>query len=362
MELHMHAHPMLTPLLPLRSPEEVSKDYPADAAAAYRLIWDNTRAHLRIPSAATENVNFYQVDEITIGLRLLTSSDASVTAILPELDDYRINEHPIPIGGTCEIGNGGFQVNAIEPSFVPAPDCDTDVAALLEWMDALQVVSAGRLGDIIDELKVAGWITLDVTQYRLTNEGTAQLRLLSDTGLGQINGVAIARWKYLISSCFSNNWGLEELLSKTNSLFGTSVSIPFSAIESAVTGEHTAEEAYALRDQVSLSTSSRAKFPAGMDPDRLLVADDPLRAERNRLESELSGERSHQWLCLSVSEKALIRTGSVLSQCTDDAERHRFCESIQFDARTRWLVGLDAEASVPSQKSALRAYSAWMPS
>lgn len=361
MDSHMHAHPMLTPLLPLLSPEKVSEEYPADAAAAYRLIWDNTRGHLRTPLVVTENINSYQIDDTIIGLRLLTSSDASVTAILQELDDYRINKHPIPIGGTCEIGNGSLHVNSIETFFVPASDCDTDTAALLEWMDALQVVSTGRLGDIIGELEAARWVTLEGTQYRLTPEGLAQLRLLSDTGLGQITGVVIAKWKYLISSYFSNNLSLEELLSKTNSLFGTSVSIPFSAIENAVTGKHTAEEAYSLRDQVSLSSSSGAKFPAGMDPDRLLAADDPLRVERNRLESELSDERAHQWLCLSDSEKVLIRTGFVLSRYTDDMERQRFYESIQFDARMRWLVGLDAEAAAPSPKSALRAYSAWMP-
>lgn len=43
----MHAHPMITPLLPLRSPAEIEATYPADAAMAYALIWANTLGHLK---------------------------------------------------------------------------------------------------------------------------------------------------------------------------------------------------------------------------------------------------------------------------------------------------------------------------
>lgn len=355
----MHAHPMLTPLLPLRSPEEIAKEYPSDAAAAYNLIWDNTLGHLRNPSEVTENINLYRTGEVLIGLRALTSSDSSISAILPELDDYRINKHAIPAGGFGDIGNENFHIDSIEPSFAPAPKCDTDTAALLQWLDELQVISTGRLGDILSELELAGWIVMEGTQYRLTSAGVSQLRLQGDSGFGQISGVTIARWKYLVSTYFSSQLNLEELLSKTNLIFGTSVSIPLSAIENAVNGEHTAEEAYALRDKVSLNASSGARFPAGMDPERLLAADAPLRVKRDRLESQLSNGRAHQWLCLSNAEKVSIRTGAVLLQYADDIERQMFYESVQFDARSRWLVGLDAEASPPSQKTAQRAYAAW---
>lgn len=355
----MHAHPMLTPLLPLRSPEEVAKEYPAEAAAAYRIIWDSTLGHLRTPLAVTENINLYQTDNATIGLRSLISPDASITALLPELDDYRVNKHAIPSGGFGDIGNGNLHIYSIEPSFMPAPECNTDTAALLQWLDALQVVSTGRLGDILGELESAGLVAMDGTQYRLTSAGETQLRLQGGAGFGQISGIAIARWKCLFSSYFSNHLSLDELLSKTNLIFGTSVSIPLSAIENAVNGEHTAEEAYALREKVSLSASSGAKFPFGMDPNRLLAADAPLRAERDRLESQLSNGRAHQWLCLSEAEKVAIRTGAVVLRYADDIKKQQFYASVQFDVRARWLVGLDAEASPPSLKAAQRAYTAW---
>lgn len=358
----MHAHPMLTPLLPLCSPDKVDQEYPTDAAVAYRLIWDNTLGHIRTPLAVTEHINYYATGESMIALRSLASPDESVTPLLPELDGYRLNKAPIPAGALGEIGDGNLIVDSIEPSFVPAPDCDTDIAAMLQWLDTLQVVSTGRLGDILGELESAGWIAMDGTQYRLTSEGITQLRLQSAAGFGQISGVATAKWKYLISSYFSNDLKLEELLSKTNLIFGTSVSIPLSAIENAVTGEHTAEEAYALRNQVSLSASSGAKFPVGMDPDRLLAADDPLRAKRDRLEAKLSDGRIHRWLCLSNSEKSSIRMGSFLAQYADDIERQQFYDYVQFDVRARWLVGLDAETPPPPQKTALRAYTAWMQS
>lgn len=360
MEFHIHAHPMLTPLLPLRSPEAVGKEYPPDTAAVYNLIWDNTLGHLRSPQKVTEGIHCYISDKVTVGLRWLAADDNSVTALLPELDSYRVTKHRIPAGGFSEIGTGDLHIESVEPSFEPAPGCDTDTAALLLWLDTLQIVSPGRLGTILDELVSAGWIEMVGTQYRLTTEGGMQLHLQSDAGLGRISGVTSARWRELISSYFATTMSLEELLAESNRIFDTDVSILVSAIDDIVTGEHTAKEAYALRDNVALKESSAVSFPTGMDPERLLPMDDPLRTQRNQLESRLSEGRAHQWLCLSNMEKASIRMGAILSQqYKEDAERQQFCASVKFDVRARWMVGIGADASTPSHETAQRAYEAW---
>lgn len=355
----MQAHPMITPLLPLRSPEEIAAEYPPDAAAAYTLIWGNTLAHLRSPCEVLEGIHRYRVGEVVVGLRTLVTQNPFLVPLLPEMDGQRVTKQSIPIGGFEEVGDEALDVNSVDLAFVPMRGRETDPAALVEWMDALRVVSPGRLGGILDEIESAGWVSLQGTQYRLTTAGENQLHLLDQAGTLRLNGLAIARWRVSFGSYLSEQRGLDELLAQSNRIFGTALSIPVAELEQMITGEHSAEEAYALRDNLALRAASSANFPSGMDPEQLLAQDDPLRIGRDRLESSLSEGRVHAWLCLSGSERIAIRLGAELIRYPDPASLDRFLGSVQFDARSRWLIGLGADTMPPSSETAKRAYKVW---
>ncbi len=86
---------------------------------------------------------------------------------------------------------------------------------------------------------------------------------------------------------------MQNLLEDSNHLFGCSVEMPIRALEAMITGTHSAEEAYALRDKTALAASRAASFPAGMNPEILIAEEDPLRQKRNAREDELSAGRTH---------------------------------------------------------------------
>lgn len=355
----MHAHPMLTPLLPLQPPSTVTQGYPTDAAAAYTLIWNNTLGHLRVPQAAVEGFNSYQLGSQSIGVRWLSTTDPVLSTQLKELDTRRIAKSPVPLGSVVEVPAGDFVVESVTPFFVPAPGCNTDAAALIEWMDKLEVASTGRIAELLDELVIFGWATLEGDQYRLTPTGKTQLEVLRDSSLSNIDGATTAKWRDLTTAYLENSIGLADLVSRSNHLFAVSVSVPTDAVEALVHGEHTAEESYALRENAALKANFYLRFPAAMDPERLLPVGDPLWAQRDRLEAGLTMGRAHRWLCLSPSEKASIRMGALLTNLVTDEERQRFCSSCVFDVRSRWLIGLGPDAAPPSASIALRSYEAW---
>lgn len=355
----MHAHPMITPLLPLRLPEQIESEYPSDSARAYTLIWANTLAHLKSPQTAEECICCYQAGTQILGVRALSTSDKLIEAVLPELDECRIDATPFPVGGLAVPNVGAMAIQSVEVEFVPRSDRGTDVAALIEWANALRIVSSGRLGSIIEELDAAGWIARDGLQYRLTQAGKSQLNAVDSLSGIQVDGLAIARWRSLFDEYPSNGDGLEALLSGCNKIFGTSLTVPLGELKNLVTGTYSAEDAYALRDKEALKASFSVKFPSGMDPERLIASDDPLREKRNCLEDRLSSGRAHIWLCLSAAERTAIRLGAELAELPTDEERQKFMESVLFDVRFRWLIGLSAELSSPSKDGAMRAYLAW---
>lgn len=355
----MYAHPMITPLLPLRLPEQVEGGYPSDSAKAYALIWENTLAHLKSPQTAEECICRYQAGTQIFGVRTVFTSDKLIEAVLPELDERRIDAPLFPAGGLTVPNDGTMTIQSAEIEFVPRSGRGADVAALIDWANALRIVSPGRLGSIVEELEAAGWIARDGLQYSLTQAGEFQLNAVDSMDGIQVDGLAIARWRSLFDEYPSNGDGLEQLLSGSNKIFGTSLTVPLGELENLVTGTYSAEDAYALRDQEALKASLSVKFPAGMDPERLIASDDPLREKRNRLEDQLSSGRAHIWLCLSAAERTAIRFGAELAELPIDEERQKFMESVLFDVRFRWLIGLSAEMSLPSKDGAMRAYLAW---
>ena len=355
----MDAHPMLTPLLPLQSPAQVAAEYPADAGAAYTLIWNNTLGHLRGPQGASEGCNTYRMGPVHVGVRALWSADEVVHSLAPELDEQRVARPAVPVGARQEIPPGELHLESVEACFAPAGDREADTAALIRWMDALQVAGPGRLGELIGELEAAAWIQLDGDQWRLTDRGEVQLAQVDGAGLGCIDGLATARWRHLASSYLSKGMTLEQLITQSNLIFGTDIRLPCESLTELVTGEHTSDEAYALRDQTALKADAGPHLPPGMDPHLLLPEDDPLRAERDHLEASLTQGRTHQWLCLSRGEKAAIRMGAILSTISSESERKLFFDSVVFDARVRWRVGLGAESTPPAAAIAIRSFEAW---
>ncbi len=355
----MHAHPMITPLLPLRSPAEIEATYPADAAMAYALIWANTLGHLKSPQQVDEHFCRYAAGETAIGLRALATDDKVMEPLLPELDERRIDPSPLPVGAVVTPGGTGMKIQSAEIEFVRPPGRGTDTASLIDWLDALRVVSPGRLGSILEELESAGWIRLDGDRYWLTGDGKAQLQRLEEAGKLRVDGLTIARWRVAIDDYYGGNQELKDLLKDSNRLFGCSLSVPINELETMITGVHTAEEAYALRDKTALAASRTVNFPSGMNPEILIAEDDPLREKRNAREDELSAGRTHTWLCLSAAERTAIRLGAELASYATESERRAFMDDVLFDVRPRWLIGLGAESSPPSSETALRAYSAW---
>ena len=355
----MHAHPMITPLLPLQPPAMVTQGYLTDAAAAYALIWTSTLGHLRMPQSAIEGRNNYQLGSHSISVRWLSTTDPVLSTQLKELDARRVAKSPLPLGSVVEVPAGDLVVESATPSFVSAPGCNTDASALIEWVDKLEVASTGRVAELLDELVTAGWARLECDQFRLTPLGQAQLEVLRNSSLSNIDGAMTAMWRDLTGAYLKHTVDLADFVSQSNQLFGVSVHVPIDAVEALVHGEHAAEEAYALRENAALKASSQPQFPAAMDPGRLLPADDPLWAQRDKLESDLTSNSAHRWLCLSVSEKVSIRMGALLSNLETHEERLRFCCSCVFDARSRWLIGLGPDAAPPSAPIALRSYVAW---
>jgi len=356
----MDAHPMLTPLLPLQRPAAIAAQYSADAATAYTLIWNNTLGHLRGTKVANESVVTYRWGELSIGVRALWSDDEVTHALAPELDKHRVAKQAIPVGARSDISSEDFHVESVEPVFLPPEGRESDMPALMAWLEALQVASPGRQAEIIDQLQDAGWLQLVGSQYRLTERGAAQIAKLDAAGLHRIEAMAMARWRLLLASYASEGIPLDQLVSESYRLIGLNVRIPCQAIEDLVTGEHTSQEAYALRDKAALKGFSDVSLPASMNPHLLLPHDDSLRLERDRLEGQLAAGREHQWLCLSVYERAAIRMGAILSKTADELQRERFCAAVVFDARQRWLIGLGAEASPPTKAAAARSFAGWV--
>lgn len=355
----MHAHPMITPLLPLQSPEQIDKEYPSDAAMAYHLIWDNMLAHIRSPHQVREDIHLYQIANIAIGLRTLTSDSPDFVPLLMELDSYRINAPAFPVGALECIESESLNIHSIDPVFVPISGRETDVKALITWLDTLRVTSQGRLGSILDELEDRKWIKLDGTQYKLTSAGEDQLHNLNQATDLRLSGMSTFRWRAAFEAYSSNNIGLDEFLAESNQIFGTSLDMPIQELEGMVTGSHSAEEAYALRENLALHATSSARFPIGMDPDRLLSQDNPFRAMRDNLEDSLSKDRTHDWLCLSESERVAIRLGAEIFKLSDVSAVEQYLESVLFDVRLRWVIGLGADSLPPSIDTATRAYTAW---
>jgi DNA-binding PadR family transcriptional regulator len=316
-------------------------------------------AHLKSPQQVDEHFCRYVAGKTAIGVRTLATDKKVMEPVLPELDDRRIDSSPLPVGATFAPGESAMNIESAEVEFVPPQRRGTDAASLIEWLNALRVVSPGRLGTILEELELAGWIRLDGDQYRLTVDGEAQLQRLDEAGAFRVDGLAITRWRASCDDYSRGDRGLSELLEDSNRLFGCSLQLPISELEEMVTGTHSAEEAYAIRDKTALAASRSVAFPAGMNPEVLIGTDDPLRDKRNARENELSAGRTHAWLCLSAKERMTIRLGAELASCATENERLSFMTTILFDVRPRWLVGLVAESSPPSYAAAVRAYKAW---
>lgn len=357
--VHMHAHPMITPLLPLRSPAEIEADYPADAAMAYALIWANTLGHLRNPQQIDEHFCRYAAGKTAIGLRALATDDKVMGPVLPELDEHRIDPQPLPVGAVFAPGESALNIESANIEFVPPPGRGTDTASLIDWLNALRVVSPGRLGSILEELESADWIRMDGDQYRLTDDGVRQLERLDQAVKFHVDGLTIARWRMAVDDYGNGDRALQDLLEDSNRLFGCSLKMPTGALEAMITGTHTAEEAYALRDKTELAASRAASFPAGMNPENLIAEEDPLRQKRNAREDELSAGRTHAWLCLSAKERMMIRLGAELASLPTENECQFFMKAMLFDVRPRWLIGLAAESSPPLREDAVRACNAW---
>lgn len=356
----MHAHPMITPLLPLRSPAEIEATYPADAAMAYALIWANTLGHLKNPQQVDEHVCRYAAGKTVIGLRALSTDDKVMEPMLPELDERRIDPSPLPVGALFPPGESAMKVQSADIEFSPPPGRGRDAASLINWLSALRVVSPGRLGSLLEELETSGWIRLDGDQYILTGDGEVQLQRLGEAEKFRVDGLTIARWRTAFDDYCGGSRELQNLLADSNRLFGCSLKVPIDELETMITGTHTAEEAYALRDKTALAASRTVNFPSGMNPEILIAEDDPLREKRNAREDELSAGRTHTWLCLSTAERMAIRLGAELASCTTESERQSLMDEVLFDVRPRWLIGLGADSSPSSSENALRAYSAWL--
>lgn len=69
--------------------------------------------------------------------------------------------------------------------------------------------------------------------------------------------------------------------------------------------------------------------------------------------------RAHTWLCLSATERMTIRFGAELVSCAMENERQRLVNTVLFDVRPRWLIGLGVDSSPPPCEDAVRAYNAW---
>lgn len=355
----MHAHPMITPLLPLRSSTEIEATYPTEAAMAYAMIWANMLGHLKSPKQVEEHIYRYAAGKTVIGLRALSTDDKVMEPMLPELDALRIDPHPLPVGAAFTPGESAMKIQSADIEFAPQPGRGADTASLIDWLNALRVVSPGRLGSILEELESANWMRLDGDQYRLTEDGDVQLQRLKEAGKLRVDGLTIARWRTAFDDYYGSNLDLRNLLEDSNRLFGCSLKVPIDELETIITGTHTAEEAYALRDKTALAASRAVIFPSGMNPEFLIAEDGPLREKRNAREYELSVGRTHTWLCLSAKERMMIRLGAELESCASDNECCRFMESVLFDVRSRWLVSLDPESPPPSREDAIRAYNAW---
>lgn len=174
---------MITPLLPLRVPKAVEETYSEDASMAYRLIWDNALAHLKAPQQVSEFVGRYSAANSVIGVRTFATSNPALQPILPELDEQRIDKPLLPMGGTCALDASPLHVLSAFPDYVPPDGRGTDAASLLEWLDQMQIVSAGRLGVIINELVEAGWVQQDGDQYKLTPDGESQLQSVGNSAV-----------------------------------------------------------------------------------------------------------------------------------------------------------------------------------
>ena len=134
-----------------------------------------------------------------------------VQALAPQLDGLRVAKQAVPVGVRQDLPSAEFQIEVVDACFVHSKGRDADTAGLIRWMDALQVASLGRLGEIVGEIAAVAWIQLDGDQWRLTDGGQAQLSQVDQAGLTRIDGLATTRWRDLVSAYLSNGTTLKNL-------------------------------------------------------------------------------------------------------------------------------------------------------
>lgn len=351
----MRAHPMITPLAAV-TPEQIAAQYPEDAATVYRVIWENTLAHIKPPphicterqvyAAGTQFVAVDWAVPVTPGWLELVSSEF-------------VGPMALRLSGAADI-----------PADVPMERCtfrveghrrgenSLTVDAILGWLDTLSVASPGKIAELIEECQDAGWVIVENGSVWLTEDGSDQVELADGAGCSKVSGVNTARWRLLTDEYLSNELSLAELLAESCRLWGIDPPLSVATLEEAVQEGHSAEDSYALREKHMIARIATADYPPGVDPERLLPKEDPWRVRRAQLEGGLSAGAEHNWCSLSTCERAAIRLGAVAAAMNANDAR-RLADDIHFDVRWRWLVGLGPTDPAPSLDDAARAFSSW---
>lgn len=350
----MSAHPMITPLTAV-SPHAVAADYPSDAAALYQMLWDTTLAHVKGPSTVLRTRLVFGTRAHPVALDWIQAETGGWLDVLPAAT-HRAASLPVNLGvpaNAVPLRDSNYSIVPVE-----SPGLGRGVDAFLQWLDELQVVSPGRLGSIIDEMIQAGWVSEEQGALVVTESGNAQVRGAEIAGFEMITGHTLARWRLACDGYADESHSLDELVAQTYQLLGVDVSAAAAELDLLISHGHSANEAYALRDQEAIRPSVSASFPRAMDPETLLRSDDPLRRRRMDMESELAAGLEQRWRSLSGSERSAIRLGHLASELSVEAS-HRLAEDLHFDTRLRWLVGLGSEAIPPELETSLQSFNSW---
>lgn len=347
---------MITPLGGV-SLERVIEEYPEDAVAVYRIILDNTVAHLKSAPEVREERMVFAAGSRHVAVGWVTPLQRGWIGSVPNNDTC--HSPLLPIGSdmplpSLPLEDCSFRVVQGQDSRRDLPAVD----ALLQWLDTLLVASPGRIAELLEESVDAGWLSVQEGSVYVTSEGQMELKAADTTGYSRVNGMTTALWRTCCDEYIVGELSLQELVDTSRELWGIQTPVSVNALETLVADGHSSADAYALRDRMVLKRAATDEYPPNMNPQFLLSQEDPLRADRENLEMRLSTGYEQVWSSLSARERAAIRMGALAeSMHQDDLEG--WVENVRFDVRWRWMVGLSMDDRIPDLATAVGSYHAW---
>ncbi len=230
---------------------------------------------------------------------------------------------------------------------------------LILWLNDMKVASPNKISNIFEDLQKKEFIKFNNGETYLTEQGENQIEIAKKKLKKQINGETNICWKIFSNDYVNNNITYNEFSQKTCALLGIQFDPLIDEIESIVKDGHCSADAYKRLEKSETYKQNSPRYPTTINPELSLPSDSPLRAKKIEIENFLGNKNVTKWRFLPNLKKCAIRIG-LLVATENEQNQKNIMESIKFDIRFRWLVGLEIEESVPQFEYSIKSYDEWI--